>query len=262
MLKKSLKELLLDLGLYYKINDYRFRNDHRNTSQTAFYAKIIGRDDLVFDVGANIGQRTALFAQLARKVVAFEPQIECLRHLNSRFRFQRNVDIQPLALSETEGPATIYQSSAHTVSSMSPAFIENVGRKVFADETWDEKVEVRTKTLDQMIDFYGMPCFIKIDVEGFELNVLNGLSRPAPLLSFEFTPIAVAEAKQCLKRLREISADYLYNYCLGEDLDFVLQEHVNYETFSRDVVPELEGAASFGDIYAILKSDLSNGRAI
>ena len=256
IVKRFVKEILLGAGLYYKVNAYRFGHDQKNTSQKAFYSTIIGRDDLVFDVGANVGQRAAIFSELARTVVAFEPQAECVRHLRSRFRFKRNVKIEPVALSEERGEAVIYESSAHTVSSMSPKFIESVGKKVFQDETWDEKVVVHTKTLDQMIELYGLPRFIKIDVEGFELNVLNGLSRPVPMLSFEFIPLALDEVEKCLSRLNEISADFLYDYCLGEKLDFVLREHVDYETFSRDVLPELERAPSFGDIYAINKSDL------
>ena len=171
------------------------------------------------------------------------------------------MEIQPVALSERAGEAVIYESSAHTVSSMSPKFIESVGKKVFKDETWDGQVVVKTGTLDQMIDRYGVPRFIKIDVEGFELNVLNGLSRPVPLLSFEFIPLALDEAAKCLSRLNEISADFLYDYCLGEDLDFILPEHVDYETFARDVLPGLAHAASFGDIYAIHRSGLSQNRA-
>ena len=261
MLKKALKELLLDLGLYYKINDYRLRHDQRNISQREFYSTIIGSDDLVFDVGANVGQRAAIFSELARTVVAFEPQTECVRHLRSRFRFKRNVEIQPVALSETAGEAVIYESSAHTVSSMSPKFIESVGKKVFKDETWDGQVVVKTRTLDQMIDRYGVPRFIKIDVEGFELNVLNGLSRPVPLLSFEFIPLALDEVAKCLSRLNEISADFLYDYCLGEELDFVLPEHLDYEMFSRGILPGLAHAPSFGDIYAIHRPGLSQDRA-
>ena len=255
IVKSFLKKILLGVGLYHKVNAYRFGHDQRNISQKAFYSTIIGHDDLVFDVGANVGQRAAIFSELARTVVAFEPQAECVRHLRSRFRFKRNVKIQPVALSEAAGEAEIYESSAHTVSSMSLKFIESVGKKVFKDENWDRKVVVKTRTLDQMIDLYGAPRFIKIDVEGFELNVLNGLSRRVPLLSFEFMPIALDEVKKCLSRLNEISADYLYDYCLGENLDFRLREHVDYETFLRDVLPELERAPSFGDIYAIDKSD-------
>jgi len=66
--------------------------------------------------------------------------------------------------------------------------------------------------------------------------------------------------EKCLSRLNEISADFLYDYCLGENLDFVLPEHADYETFLRGVLPQLERAASFGDIYAIMKSDLRSSR--
>jgi FkbM family methyltransferase len=248
-----MKEILVDAGLYYKVNEIRFRNDGRSRLQKAFYSKLIQKSDVVFDVGANVGQRSAIFAELARFVVAFEPQAECVRHLKSRFRFKSNVEIQPVALSDSEGEAVIYQSSSNTISSMSEKFVKTVGKTVFADEKWDKSITIRTKTLDQMIALYGMPGFIKIDVEGFEINVLRGLSRPAPFLSFEFIPLAMDEVKKCLARLHEISEDYLFDYCLGEDLDFVLPAHVNYRTFVDDVVPQLETAATFGDIYAILK---------
>ena len=52
-----------------------------------------------------------------------------------------------------------------------------------------------------------------------------------------------------MKYLKTICTDY----CLGEDLEFVLPAHVNYETFVNEVIPNLETAATFGDIYAILK---------
>jgi FkbM family methyltransferase len=248
-----MKEMLVEAGLYYKVNEIRFRHDQRNRLQKAFYAKLIKKSDLVFDVGANVGQRTAIFSNLAHLVVAFEPQVECVRHLKSRFRFARNVEIQPVALSDSEGEAIIYQSSSNTVSSMSEKFVDTVGKTVFAEVNWDNRVTIQTKTLDQMIAIYGMPGFIKIDVEGFEINVLRGLSRPAPFLSFEFIPLAMDEVKKCLARLHEISNDYLYDYCLGEDLDFVLPRHVSYETFVNEVIPKLEMAETFGDIYAILK---------
>ena len=252
-MKKLIKELLLDVGLYYKVNAFRFRHDARNRSQRTFYANVIRKTDVVFDVGANVGQRSEIFSQLAAQVVAFEPQAECIRHLKSRFRFRRNVEIQPVALSDSEGEAVIYQSSSNTLSSMSEKFVDTVGKSVFTEANWDNRVTIHTRTLDQMIDVYGTPGFIKIDVEGFEINVLRGLSRPAPFLSFEFTPLAMDEVKKCLARLHEISENYLYDYCLGEDLDFVLPEHVNYQTFVNEIIPKLESAGTFGDIYAILK---------
>ena len=259
-MKALLKNLLLKAGVYYKINELRFRHNQRDVSQKAFYATIIGNDDLVFDVGANIGQRSAIFSQLAGMVVAFEPQPLCLTHLRSRFKFKSNVKIEPIALSATEGDASIYQSSSHDLSSMSPEFIQNVGKQLFSKETWDATITIPTKTLDQMIATYGVPSFIKIDVEGFELSVLNGLSWPVHMLSFEFTPLIITEATRCIERLHEISANYLYNYCLGEELDFVLPDHVDYKSFSQSVLPDLEGARSFGDIYAVMRANQTDTR--
>src|SRR5437016_11681253 len=89
-MKALLKNLLLKAGVYYKINELRFRRNQRDVSQKAFYATIIGNHDLVFDVGANVGQRSAIFSQLAGMVVAFEPQPQCLTHLRSRFKFKSN----------------------------------------------------------------------------------------------------------------------------------------------------------------------------
>jgi len=250
-MKALVKDLLLKAGVYYNINQIRFRHDQRNISQKAFYATIIGNDDLVFDVGANVGQRSAIFSQLAKMVVAFEPQPQCITHLRSRFKFKSNVKIEPIALSATGGDAIIYQSSSHDLSSMSSEFIQKVGKQLFSKETWDRTITIPTKTLDQMIALYGVPRFIKIDVEGFELSVLNGLSCPVHMLSFEFTPLIIDEATKCVERLHEISANYLFNYCLGEELDFVLPDHVDYTTFSQNVLPDLKWARSFGDIYAV-----------
>ena len=254
MLKGFLKERLLDYGLYYQINGYRFRNDQRNASQKEFYAQLISRDDLVFDIGANVGQRSEIFSQLAGKVIAFEPQTDCVRHLKSRFRRAQNVTIKQLAVSDTEGEATFYKSDSHTLSSMSPEFISKVSAERFKESSWNEELVVKTTTLDSMIARYGVPGFIKIDVEGFEANVLKGLTHPVSYISFEMTPELIEEAQECVRLLHKISPDYVFNYCKGEDLNFVLENHADYQEFTSNILPKLGKQGEFGDIYAVLRS--------
>jgi len=254
-MKKLLKDLLLNVGLYYKINAFRFRHDQRNIAQKAFYATIIGPDDLVFDVGANIGQRADIFSQLSRKVVAFEPQPHCVRHLKSRFSFRRNVAIEPIALSDGEGETEIYEGSSHTLTSMSRKFINTVSQGMFKDYQWKGPMLVKTKSLDQMIALYGLPQLIKIDVEGFELSVLNGLSQPVPWVTFEHTPGLLDETEKCVRRMNQITDRYRFNYCLGENLELVLKDNVDCATFVRSVLPQIREHEQFGDIYAV-----SNGR--
>lgn len=251
-IKSVLKESLLDLGLYHKVNNFRFRNDQRNREQEKFYSTVIHSDDLVFDVGANIGQRSEIFAKLARKVIAIEPQPNCVRHLKSRFMFKKNVVIEEAAVGEQAGEATMWQSNSSGISSMSRRFIETMGKGVFSDESWNKEIQVSIKTLDTLITKHGLPAFIKIDVEGYELTVLRGLSQPVPLISFEYAPELIDEARTCAQRINDISADYYFNYCLGENLEFVLDANVSYQTFIDKTLDELGSLKTFGDVYAIL----------
>jgi len=252
VLKEAIKDSLLTFGLYHKINNFRFRHDERNKSQQKFYSTVIGSNDLVFDVGANIGQRSEIFAKLARQVVAIEPQPNCIRHLKSRFRFNRRVKIEQVALGETPGEATMWQSESSGISSMSRRFIDTMGQGVFSDQTWNKEIQVPVTTLDSLIALHGAPAFMKIDVEGYELSVLKGLTQPIPMISFEYEPELIDQARSCAGRINEISADYQFNYCLGENLEFVLDSNVSYEVFAEKTLPDLSRLDTFGDVYAIL----------
>jgi FkbM family methyltransferase len=251
-LKNVLRESLLDLGLYHKVNNLRFRNDPRNKAQKEFYATVIQPGDLVFDVGANVGQRAEIFGQLAKTVVAIEPQPNCVRHLKSRFRFNRHVIIQEVALGDKPGAATMWQSNSSGISSMSRRFIDTMGSGVFRDEKWEKEITVVIKTLDDLIDTFGVPAFMKIDVEGYELKVLQGLTAAVPMISFEYSPEMIDETRNCAQRIQQISSDYRYNYCLGENLKFVLDRHVDFDTFINRTLKEICEHNTFGDVYAII----------
>jgi len=88
------------------------------------------------------------------------------------------------------------------LSSFSETFIKrtsNSGR--FSASKWDRTETCNITTLDELILKYGMPRFVKIDVEGFESEVLAGLSSPLPALSIEWIPELSENAKKCLEHL-------------------------------------------------------------
>src|SRR4029453_18235955 len=63
--------------------------------------------------------------------------------------------------------------------------------------------KVQTTTLDELTISYGLPFFVKIDVEGYEPSVLRGMKRPVPFLSFEVNfPEFRAEGFECVELLR------------------------------------------------------------
>ena len=76
-----------------------------------------------------------------------------------------------------------------------------------------EAREVQTTTLEELCGRYGRPFYVKIDVEGYEANVLSGLNTAVPFVSFEVNlPQFRPEALECINRLEGIAAGGKYNY--------------------------------------------------
>jgi FkbM family methyltransferase len=217
----------------------------------AFYRQFVNPDDIVFDVGANHGNRTETFLALGARVVAIDPQAECVGILRRRFGSMSALAIEPVALGAQDGEITLHLTSVPTIATVSPEFIEAThesGR--FSEYEYSGHRSVRMTTLDALVQRHGEPAFIKIDVEGFEPQVLSGLSqRPSALraISFEFTPELFENTQRCLRQLVQLGASQA-NYSLGESMTLALESDVSID----EILPGLAsfgGAEMFGDVY-------------
>ena len=121
------------------------------------------------------------------------------------------------AVGATPGTHTLLVSErAPTVSTISQEWIAAVkDTPGFAGVIWNHGIPVHVTTLDELIACYGVPAFCKIDVEGAELEALEGLSYPVEALSFEYVPAAVHVAIACIGRLEELG-HYEYNWSPSE----------------------------------------------
>jgi len=222
----------------------------RAAAMDSLYGNFVRPGDLVFDVGAHIGDRVASFQRLGARVVAVEPQPSMVRALRLLYGRSRSVVIEALAVGREPGRARMLINVDNpTVSSVSPAFVEAAhGAPGWESQRWSETADVAVTTLDALIAKHGVPAFIKIDVEGFEAEALSGLSQAVPVLSFEFTTIQRDIGLACIERCSAMGYGR-FNAALGES-QTLIGEWMDAQDIARWLM-ELPQTANSGDIYAV-----------
>jgi FkbM family methyltransferase len=222
----------------------------RKLAMDRLYGQFARPGDLVFDVGAHVGDRVASFRRLGARVVAVEPQPALVRVLKLLYGRSSAVSIEATAVGQRIGTVELMLNVDNpTVSSASRTFVESAqGAPGWEGQRWTSSIKVPMTTLDALISQHGMPVFVKLDVEGFEANALAGLSQLVPALSFEFTTIQRDVALACMERC--IALGYSrFNAALGESQTFVCTDWVDASAITRWLY-YLPYQANSGDIYA------------
>jgi FkbM family methyltransferase len=215
------------------------------------YAGFVKPGDLVFDAGAHVGDRIAAFRRLGARVVAIEPQPALVRTLRLLYGRDRDVVIEPVALGEAAGTVELKLNIDNpTVSTASDDFVAAAqGAPGWHGQVWAGRLTVPMTTLDAMVARHGHPAFVKIDVEGFEAQVLAGLNVPVAALSFEFTTIQRAVALAALDRCVALGFTG-FDAALGESQALVHGERQSADAIRRWLTG-LPDTANSGDIYAV-----------
>lgn len=217
-----------------------------------FYAQFIQPGDLCFDVGAHVGNRLWAWSRLGAKIVAVEPQPHLMRWLRRFYGRNSRIHLLPVALGAEPGRQTLHVSRRHpTVSTLSAEWITAVQQDAsFAGVAWETAVSVPVMTLDELIAHYGRPAFCKIDVEGYEAQVLRGLSQPLPALSFEYLPAVMDVARDCVAQLACLGR-YEFNWSAGETHRWQSDRWLPAAAMSERL-SELAGQSKSGDVYGRL----------
>lgn len=242
-----LQDLRTAAGILRSFRIY-YGHPARARAMDRLYAQFIRPGDLVFDVGAHVGDRVASFRRLGARVIAVEPQPALCRALKLLFGRDANVTLVPSAIGGTCGTAEMKINPKNpTISTLSDDFIAASRKAVgWEGESWSRSLEVPVTTLNTLVDTYGKPTFVKVDVEGFEAKVLQGLSQPPPALSFEFTTIQRAVGIECLQRCVVLGYTQ-FNAAIGESQ--TLGEWRSASALA-DWLIGLPHSANSGDIYA------------
>ena len=216
-----------------------------------FYAQFIGTRDVCFDIGANRGSRTKVFRRLASKVVAVEPQSLCMAVLRAVYANDARVVLVNSACGAEPGMAKLHISPGMDVlSSLSDEWIRAVERSGrFKDASWTKEEACAVVTLHELIRTHGAPSFIKIDVEGYELNVLRGLKQPVRSLSFEFAPERTDATIACIDQVAELGPSE-FNLSWNESFQLSLGSWVGRDEIVALLNSYRDNTEIFGDVYA------------
>ncbi len=229
---------------------YRIGVARRDRARAAFYRHFVRRGDLAFDVGAHVGERTALLLKAGARVVAVEPHPQLQAKLARLFGDDARVTLVAEAVGAEPGTAELrWPQGDIALSSMSDEWIGRVRDSGRFRADWSDHAAVPVTTLDALVDRYGLPAFCKIDVEGFEEAVVRGLSKAIPSVSIEFTPEYLDSTDRTLALLCELGA-YRFNYSMGETLALADTRWLSRD----DLLARLRtyGPRSFGDVYGRL----------
>jgi FkbM family methyltransferase len=241
----SLKQASISAGLYkparalhrmLRPTERRAFRDHRK-----LLSQFIGPGDLAFDVGANIGVRTEIMLSLGARVVAFEPQPICAREVIARGNM--HLTVVEKAVGASEGTATLHLKRANVQASIMPEWQggPSIGSLI-----------VPVTTLNHEINKFGIPEFCKIDVEGFEPEVMAGLSTPIPKLSFEYhcDENGVSKLKAIFTHLARLGR-YEANLIGQEDNSWLLSRWLPNDYFVA-AFPACAAPNFWGDVFVRL----------
>lgn len=243
---------------YVRTRDFRRATDSlrhfsaHDMQMKVFYGAFVKPGDLVFDVGANMGNRTKILLSLGAKVVAIEPQAHCVRALQTAFGGHPHLQIVPKGLGARESSAVLHVNQDSTLSTLSDEWISATSAtNRFRGRAWKQTQTIQLTTMDALIARFGHPVFTKIDVEGYEKEVLAGLSEPLPIVSLEFAAESIDSILQCIDRLSTLAdgKSLTFNFSEGESMYFTFDSWVDADQLRAYLEKYRHDYRTFGDIY-------------
>jgi len=207
----------------------------------ALYVKedITDNKKLIFDVGAHHG----LFTDVCKerfpdaKIISVEANEELWGNLHLKYEFDPTVVVINYLVSDvTADFKTFHISNYDQISTASEDWIEN---SRFSGHNFDKKVGVVTVNLDSLIKIFGKPDLIKIDVEGYEYEVIGGLNQKVDEICFEWAEEQYEKINLTCQKLQQLGYKN-FGYILGDEYLKRPDKFTTWETsdFHNIVKPE------------------------
>lgn len=226
-------------GLHLLLMKWKNRSQWEEIkNEDLFYSGLLSplkkSDALIFDIGANYGWTTLTFLKFSSQVIAYEPDINNLKILRYRFGAKRHLVIEAKAISNNIDGAVFYQNkNSSALNTLSLKWVNALENGVYREKKifTSEKYKVETSTLDIEMKKYGKPVFLKVDVEGHECSVFEGLHSSIPLVVFEANlPEFIEETLSILEYIKNLDQNCSFNFAYNYNLQ--LKEYVSTDVLA------------------------------
>lgn len=224
-MRRLTRNLLQKTGIYPLARSiYRsLHPQHRRERKfnRRFYEQLIRPGDLCFDIGANVGQTIEAFLSASARVIAVEPNPRCANVLAYQFGGHPDVTLLQVGVAAAAGHADLHFHGTESTASMR--------------EDWpfqnDETTRVPVTTLDALMAEHGRPRFLKVDVEGFELEVFKGLTSAVPVIYFEAHRHESERAVAILQHLASVGSIEAVHAAAGDNSRWLLEDWLPHSRF-------------------------------
>lgn len=196
---------------------------------------------LAFDIGCNVGNYTNKLLEKGWNVIAVDPNLFLFN--NPPAGVTRVVS----ACSDSSGIIPFYFSNADTIST---AAIEWVKDSRFTDKYSWQEYKVNSTTIDLLVEQYGCPGHIKIDVEGYELITLRGMTKKySGEICFEWAEEQGDSAVECVRYLESLGYSR-FGYIFGDDYLREPEKYIPIDEFLSEFKYDKDRKELWGMIWA------------
>ena len=219
----------LNIRLYKDSVLSKFIFDEFETTEINFLNDFLTEGDCFLDIGANVGLFTLYASKrvgLSGTVLAFEPSLTTYARLIENIELNKLPNIKPYKMGLSDQETFLDLNISVNGYEAWNTFVQS------EDNRFSKKEQVPVKPLDLFLEEHPFNpdgiVLIKLDVEGFELNVLNGAKKilsldNAPVFLVEFTDANAIAAGHCCHEIYRLLNSYGYTWYIYDPVKKVLK---------------------------------------
>ncbi len=165
---------------------------------------------MIFDIGANDGRWALPNIDSCNKIIALEPVPQTFDRLVENCKKHENIIcLKYVVCNNNNEDIIFYEAAADTLSTLHKDWLTSENSRFYRYTDYRE-IKCKTKTLDKLIEEYGMPDLIKIDVECGEYECISSLTQKVNMLCFEWASETNDITLKCLDYLSELGFTQFY----------------------------------------------------